>query len=270
MKESFWDFFDTWESAEKVWDLRAKRAAEECPLDIPVKSPIIPQIAPDEARFLRLKALLWVLRHDKRNELLRFFSRNILGNVWRYGRSFLRKDPFVREGDFFCYGMQSKKDFYKHMQDENTLLVTGFSYCEKPKECPSGRFSNQCMADEDHNVCRQCFIGKVRHALPRERTLFTIVPTINAIGEEISRAITAHKNKKILFLIASCEMALTMFGDLGNMAGIQGLGVKLSGRICNTMQAFALSEKGLKPGMTWLHKETEGQVLELIRFWREQ
>ena len=45
-----------------------------------------------------------------------------------------------------------------------------------------------------------------------------------SIGEEISKAeIVQNPGKKILFLIAWCEMALTMFGDLGRMVGIQGI-----------------------------------------------
>jgi hypothetical protein len=148
-------------------------------------------------------------------------------------------------------------------------LLVGFSYCEKPKECPSVRFSNVCKADRDNLVCQQCFIGKVRHALPQARTHIAIVPTINAIGEEVVRLQEAHPEKKILFLITACEMALAMFGDLGNMAGIQGVGVRLGGRVCNTMKAFALSEQGIKPGMTWLLSETERRVLELVRLWRE-
>ena len=107
------------------------------------------------------------------------------------------------------------------MRERDSVLFVGFSYCEKPKSCPLERFSSACSADENNPVCRQCFIGKVRHALPRPRTIFSVVPTINAVGEEISKAIVQNPGKKILFLIASCEMALTMFGDLGASLGFK-------------------------------------------------
>ncbi len=52
----------------------------------------------------------------------------------------------------------------------------------------------------------------------------------------------------MVFLITACELTLEMFGDWGNMLNIRGLGVRLDGRICNTMKAFELSEIGIKPG----------------------
>ena len=41
------------------------------------------------------------------------------------------------------------------------------------------------------------------------------------------------------------------------MVKIKGVGVRLDGRICNTMQAFALSERGIKPGLTVVLPETQ-------------
>jgi hypothetical protein len=269
MRESFWDFFDSWEEAEKAWDERAKAAALQSPLDIPTVNPVIPQITADTARFLRLKALSWVVRHDRRGVLRRFFLRHPFRCLSQYIQSLLSGTSFVRQGDFFYYGVKGFSHMQELLKQDDTILLVGFSYCEKPKECPAVRFSNKCIADEELRVCQQCFIGKVRHALPHARTIFTIVPTINAIGEEVVQAITANPNKKLLFLIASCEMALTMFGDLGVMSGIKGIGVKLGGRICNTMHAFSLSEQGVKPGVTWLSEPTQRKVLDLLRFWRD-
>jgi hypothetical protein len=60
-------------------------------------------------------------------------------------------------------------------------------------------------------------------------------------------------------------MTLEMFGDWGNMVGARGLGVRLDGRICNTMKAFELSEAGIKPGLTVVLPETQTRLLSLIR-----
>ena len=67
----------------------------------------------------------------------------------------------------------------------------------------------------------------------------------------------------MIFLITACELTLEMFGDWGNMAGIRGIGVRLDGRICNTMRAFELSEKGIKPGLTLVLPKTQRRILEL-------
>jgi hypothetical protein len=66
-------------------------------------------------------------------------------------------------------------------------------------------------------------------------------------------------------MITACEMTLEMFGDWGNMVGIKGIGVRLDGRICNTMKAFELSEEGIKPGLTVVLDDTQGQMLDLIK-----
>lgn len=64
-------------------------------------------------------------------------------------------------------------------------------------------------------------------------------------------------------------MTLEMFGDWGNMAGISGIGVRLDGRICNTMQAFVLSENGIKPGLTVVTEPTQERMLKLVKTLRE-
>jgi hypothetical protein len=74
----------------------------------------------------------------------------------------------------------------------------------------------------------------------------------------------------MVFLITACEMTLQMFADWGNMLGIRGLGVRLDGRICNTMKAFELSEIGIKPGLTVVRSETQAKMLELIRRIRQK
>ncbi len=70
-------------------------------------------------------------------------------------------------------------------------------------------------------------------------------------------------------MITACEMTLEMFGDWGNMVGVKGIGVRLDVRICNTMKAFALSENGVKPGLTVVLEETKQKMLDLIRHVRQ-
>ena len=66
-------------------------------------------------------------------------------------------------------------------------------------------------------------------------------------------------------MITACEMTLEMFGDWGNMVNLRGVGIRLDGRICNTMRAFELSERGIKPGLTVVLDETQKAMLRLIR-----
>jgi hypothetical protein len=61
-------------------------------------------------------------------------------------------------------------------------------------------------------------------------------------------------------------MTLEMFGSWGNMLGLRGIGVRLDGRICNTMKAFELSERGIKLGLTVVLEPTQKRKLDIIQW----
>jgi hypothetical protein len=259
----------SYEEEVKIWDERSRRVSARFLEDfLPMMNPNVPHISADTAKWLRFKGLRWVLQHDVHRKLRNFFWEKPCGNALRYIRSLCGGKPFTKEGDFFFYGIKNFDEMLSILKREDSVLLVGFSYCQKSKSCPSKRFSDRCRVDEENEICQQCFIGKMNHFLPKERTISVCVPTINAIGEEVVAAKKRFPGKNIVFLISSCEMALEMFGDLGNMVGIQGVGVKLQGRICNTMKAFALSEQGIKPGMTWVSNDSEKTMMDLALSWR--
>ena len=101
MKKSWWDSFDSWELAEREWDERAKEASLLFPLDIPSHNPSIPHISPETSRLLRLKGLLWVLRHDKERKLLAFLFQKPFVYFFRYVKSLFRGPSLFKEGDLF-------------------------------------------------------------------------------------------------------------------------------------------------------------------------
>jgi len=259
----FWNLFSSWEEAEKVWDQGAHEAAQATPLKKLKVLPQIPGITKETAPHLRWKGLKYLLSHDADKKIRNHILKAPFRYFWRYLSSFWKKKPYQRKGDFFLYGLSSFEEFQKKMGA--SLLVIGFSYCQKPLECPSGRFTDQCLRDPNHPVCRQCDIGKTLHALPNQEVIPLLIPTIHYIGDKIFEIVQQNPKREILFLITACELTLEMFGDLGNMAGIKGIGVRLDGRICNTMKAFELSEVGIKPGLTVVTKSTQEQILALLK-----
>ena len=117
----------------------------------------------------------------------------------------------------------------------------------------------------DNPVCSQCYISKAYHQIPtRESNHFTVIPTIHDIGETIIDLILKHPNKNILFLISACEMTLEMFQPWSRMTQIKGIGIRLGGRICNTMKAFDYSERGIKPGLTTIRLQTQRRINQLL------
>lgn len=269
-KLKIWKEESKWEEAEEQWDRGAKAAMEKKPLKTLRCLPKMEGITTETAKGLNWKSLKYMITHDDERAILRGF----LKHPFRYGysliKSFLSGKPHLRDDDFFLYGIDDVDHFKRLLEEEKTFLVVGFSYCHKPFECPSGRFTDACIRDPENSICRQCFIGKALNALPEERSLPLAIPTIHYIGKKIFDTVHAHPDKKVLFIITACELTLEMFGHWGNMVGIQGIGVRLDGRICNTMKAFEYSEKGIKPGLTIVLSRTQERILELIRHRRER
>ncbi len=268
-KLKIWKENQSWDEAEALWDRGAKTAEKEQPIKKLATLPSMPGMTVDTAKNLKWKSLKWMILKDHKKEILKGFLKHPLKYGWSFLKSVFQKKSYLREGDFFLYGLSSVNQFQSLLQDHNVILVLGFSYCHKPFECPSGRFTPDCIHDADNPVCRQCFIGKAMHALPEKRSIPLVIPTVHYIGGKIFEVVHENPNKQILFIITACEMTLEMFGDWGNMVGIKGIGVRLDGRICNTMKAFELSEEGIKPGLTVVLDETQKKILELIRLHRE-
>lgn len=269
-KLKLWNQHPTWEAAEHVWDQAAQQAARAHPIKKLKSLPSMPGITEETAKNLKWKSLRWMITKDHQGKIRKGFLKHPFKYGWAFLRSFFKAKPYAREGDFFLYGVPSVNAFQKLLEQPKSLLVVGFSYCHKPFECPSGRFTDACIHDLENPVCRQCFIGKAIHAMPEKDAIPLAIPTVHYIGEKIFEVVHQNPDKQVLFIITACEMTLEMFGDWGNMVGIQGLGVRLDGRICNTMQAFALSEEGIKPGLTVVLEDTQKRILELLRYRKER
>lgn len=259
-----WRQHPTWEEAEAAWDKGAQQALRENPNKGLSKLPSMVGITPDTKKGLKWKSFKWMVTQDHDRSVIKGFLKHPLRYGWRYLTSLFKPKSHHREGDFFYYGLKDDADFEKKIRDPNNLFVVGFSYCHKPMECPSGRFTPECIADAANPICRQCFIGKAIHAAP-ERTITLIIPTVHYIGSKIFEILHANPGKDVIFMITACEMTLEMFGDWGNMAGIKGIGVRLDGRICNTMKAFELSEQGIKPGLTVVLDKTQEKMLKVLQ-----
>ena len=264
-KLKMWNEYSSWKEAEEAWDCQAAAAAQETPIKKLSRLPDMPGITEETAKNLKWKSLKWMVTKDAGFKVLKGVLRHPLKYAAAFFRSAVKKKSYSRDGDFFLYGVKSAEEFFQLAEDQNNLFVVGFSYCHKPFECPSGRFTDACVHDSDNPVCKQCFIGKCMHALPEINVIPLLIPTIHYIGAKIFEIVHANPEKRVIFMITACEMTLEMFGDWGNMVGIQGIGIRLDGRICNTMKAFELSERGIKPGLTVVLEPTQKRLLEVIQ-----
>ncbi len=263
-KLKLWKQHATFDEAEQQWEEGRRLAEQQQPIKKLAVLPDMVGITPDTAKGLKWKSFKWMLAKDHERKILKGFLTHPFKYAWQYLKSLYKKKPYTRSGDFFYYNLRSLEQLLAFAKREDSILIVGFSYCHKPFECPSGRFTDACQHNLDNPVCRQCFIGKAVHALP-DNVRILYIPTVHYIGEKIFEIVHANPGKQVVFLITACEMTLEMFGDWGNMVGIKGVGVRLGGRICNTMKAFELSENGIKPGLTVVLDETQQRLLQFIK-----
>jgi hypothetical protein len=261
--------YSSFESKLKIISDNKEQAEQIVKLKTVTNDPKIPQISPATKRFLKLKSLFYILKEDHKKIVQRYILKRPLHYGKNFLKSILRKDSFIRLDDAFIYGLKDLNEWQSKLKEPNTLLVLGFSYCHKPLECPSGRFNSRCINSAENPVCAQCLIHKYKQLAPQKRTITFVIPTIHYIGEKILKIKKNYPDREILFLISACEMTLKMFGDWGNMASIKGIGIRLGGRICNTMKAFILSEQGIKPGLTTISSQADKILVDSLKLWSE-
>jgi len=261
----FWQGHDDWREAEQAWDRRAEKLAADTPLKTFKKNPQLPGIRAKTRENLSWKTLSYLHHHDYSGKLGRYFWQRPLKHGLGLLATLLKRHSYRRDGDFFLYGLKDLVAFEAQLDDPETVLVVGFSYCHKPFECPAGRFTDACSHDADDPVCGQCFIGKCVHSLPDTQVVPLFITTVHYIGEKMIEAQKNWPQHNVIFIITACELTLEMFGKIGVAVDLQGIGVRLDGQICNTMKAFEASEIGIKPGMAIVTDETQGRMMGLFR-----
>jgi hypothetical protein len=119
------------------------------------------------------------------------------------------------------------------------------------------------------SACKNCFINKGRRFLTPKNSHDFIITTSVKVGEKLLDLQEKFKDKKIFFLITACDLSLNMFSDIGNMFGIPGIGVRLSGKVCPSKKAFEYAERGIKKGCTCLSEKTNLRFFHFLRLFNE-
>jgi len=221
---------------------------------------------PTENSFLlTLSSYRWIFLKDSEHRfvILRQLASQPFRYFFRFLRSLFQKRNYQRDGDFFFYGLSSIDQFLEMAADPQTIRVVGFSYCEKPFDCPSGRFSADCLASQENPICRDCPLSKAKRLLS-EKAVILSIPDVHMIGKTLLELQAKNPKKQLLFLISSCPFSLTLFSKWAHFASLKGIGVALSGRTCTTFDAFKLAEGGHKRFRTHLNEQTKNRYEELL------
>lgn len=227
--------------------------------------PKVPFITKKTKSFLKWKTLLYLASLREGRHFFYYYIFKVPKLFIRFLFSFVApKKTSKREGDYFFYGCSSFDDIRKLYKKTNVVLVLGFSYCQKPLKCPSGRFNDQCYRDLSHPACKNCIIGEVKNKFPVCRAKVIIIPTFLYVAEFLCKEKKKFPNKDFIFLITACELSFKMFERYVGLLQLKGIGIRLQGRICNTFQAFKFAEHGIKPGLTIISSLVEEELKKLL------
>ena len=107
MEKPFWDRYPSIEEAELAWEEGAEKKRREHPLKVLKTLPQMPGIAEESKKYLSWKSLKWMVQKDEGWHVLRHILKKPFTHLLRYCRSLLKKKSYVRDGDFFFYGLNS-------------------------------------------------------------------------------------------------------------------------------------------------------------------
>ncbi len=257
----FWENFSSFDIANEAWDKNQAYLESNTPLK---KVQLEPKIKVTFSKFIRIKSLFYLIVQDKKFKLLKYFIKNPLFYLFNLLRSYLTKEPYVKEKELFLFNLNSLNELKNIALNKNALFIFGFSYCQKPIECPKKRFSSECFHNYQNDICSQCFIGKCANAI-NTNDIFLVIPDVYFIGDKLIDLIHQNPKKEIVFIITSCELSIKMFSDFANMLKIKGLGLQLTKRVCVNFESFLYAEKGKKSGLTDLDTKNKNLFFEILK-----
>lgn len=229
-----------------------------------IKKNIFPK--PIFPKFFKIKTLLYLLKQDKKcknSHLLKFFIKRPFYYSYNLLKSYLRTNPYVLDNDVFLFKMRNINDLQRKTEDKNALFVFGFSYCQKPKDCPVGKFTPSCSPIKN-SVCLNCFIGKC-FKMSSNRDQFLVIPDIYYISVKLTELIQRNPKKEIVFVICSCYLSIKMFLDFANMVKLKGVALPLINRVCLNYKSFLFAEKGKKNGITDISEKNKDFLFNILK-----
>ncbi len=199
-----------------------------------------------------------------------FYLKNILVSFRRPAQIFKysvpKKDSASASFNFcYLYGVENRQKLKQLIADTNYILLIGVSYCQKPPNCPCGRFTENCSFNIQ-KCPKGCFIHLLWKKLP-EKPEKMIIITVEKLALRFLELLS--EGKKVIFLISACFLALKMFDNFAFILGLKGCGLPLIGPVCFSFKDFIDAEKGKKEKKTNLSRTIQKEFLYLVQFYSQ-
>ncbi len=135
----------------------------------------------------------------------------------------------------------------------NYDIVAG-SFCQKPFNCPVGRFNHRCLKVEIGsgrlpNVCKDCPLGHVTAVAASQQADFYIMTSALDIAHDLFLPNLRQRQwRRGLFVL--CPYSAQPFLLAMLVAGFEGTLVTFCCGDCRSYREFTLADRGVKPQQT--------------------
>jgi hypothetical protein len=158
--------------------------------------------------------------------------------------------------------------FYQDLDNEKIIDYfskgQGFitiSYCQKPFNCPDGRFSLKCSAN--YPICQDCFLSKINKRC-KELSLdyYIVLGDYDSVWNILKNQFFKHK--KGAYILTVCNMVLNVIKYLSPLFGFKGYIIPFIKGECKTLAAYELSEFGYKNIQTDISEHNKSLLINLL------
>jgi len=188
----------------------------------------------------------------------RWFLRSIVARhpraVWRglmSYREMVRKS--LIGGEITPVGGARRQSFVEEAASMGKLLLAP-GFCQKPFDCPAGRFNHRCVAWEGSGpppVCRSCYIFHLGSlALKAGASLYIMTSALD-IGRHL--LLPSLEERLFTHIIACvCPYSLHPFSLALEICRLQGYVVSFARGACASYADWSRADEGVKPDRTFL------------------
>ncbi len=135
------------------------------------------------------------------------------------------------------------------------------SYCQKPFDCPDGRFSYKCSAS--YEKCKSCFLYEVKNKCDTlNLDYYIVLGDLDSVWN-----ILRNQFRKYFFasyVLTTCNMVLNVVKYISPLFGFTGIILPFNKGACLTLFAYELSEFGYKNAQTDISDNNKKLLIDLL------
>ena len=196
-------------------------------------------------------------------DVLDFALKNFIPIILQSLRYYYEKPSLKGNAGFFLFNIDNPCEFQRQKTHYYDIIV-GVSYCQKPINCPSGRFNDECKP-KDLTVCRDCVVNQIRkQALDSNLKFIILTTSFDFARFHLERTNNRMQSSRILYIVSVCPYILNISKLFGFILNTILISFPLTKRGCRNAREFISAEKGGKTERTEYSNHVHNAFLETI------